>query len=255
MINTLINIVLESKELFLEGYNAKKEVSYKGTVDLVTQYDVAVEKMLTQKLQEAFSDFTVVGEESTAEIFHPAKAIYIDPIDGTTNFVHGIPFCAISVGIWEDGKPLAGVVYNPVLGELFTAQAGGGAFLNGKKIFVSQQKEFQQSLIATGFPYTKVEKGEDYHWVLQTIANILPLTRDIRRLGSASLDLCYVAQGKFEVYYECNLKPWDVAAGLLIVQEAGGKITNGKGESYKIGEPILVSSNGFVHANILQNME
>lgn len=254
MIKKLIDIVLESKELFLEGYKTEKEVTYKGTVDLVTQYDVAIEKILTQKLQEAFSDFTIVGEESTLEIHHPTKAIYIDPIDGTTNYVHGIPFCAISVGIWVDGKPVAGVVYNPVLDELFSAELGGGAFLNGKPISVSKQSDFQQSLIATGFPYTKVEKGEDYNRVLQTIANILPVTRDIRRLGSASLDLCYVAQGKFEVYYECNLKPWDVAAGLLIVLEAGGKITNKKGEKYTIGEHIIVSSNGRVHQNILDYM-
>jgi myo-inositol-1(or 4)-monophosphatase len=225
---------------------------YKGTVDLVTEYDLAVEKRLTESLQKAFPDFTVVGEESTKEITHPQKAIYVDPIDGTTNFVHGLPFCAISIGMWEDGKPLAGVVYNPVLDECFSAQRGKGAFLNGEKISVSKQTNFQQSLIATGFPYTKAEKGEDYEWVLRTIAKILPVTRDIRRGGSAAIDLCYVACGKLEAYYECNLKPWDVAAGLLILEEAGGKVSNYQGDTYSLNEHILLSSNGFVHEDLLQ---
>ncbi len=254
MITTLINIVKDCRELFLEGYHADKNVRYKGTVDLVTEYDVAVEKRLTESLKKAFPDFTVVGEESTKEITHPKKAIYVDPIDGTTNFIHGLPFCAISVGMWEDGKPLAGVVYNPVLDECFSAELGCGAFLNGQKISVSKQTDFQQSLIATGFPYTKVQKGKDYEWVLNTMAKMLPVTRDIRRLGAASIDLCYVACGKFEAYYECNLKPWDVAAGILIVQEAGGKITNEKGEARTLDDHIIVSSNAQVHEELLQHI-
>ncbi|MFA6191903.1 MAG: inositol monophosphatase family protein [Sulfurimonas sp.] len=254
MIKTLIEIVKDCRELFLEGYSSDKNIRYKGTVDLVTEYDVAVEKRLTESLQKAFPDFTVVGEESTTKILHPKKAIYVDPIDGTTNFVHGLPFCAISVGMWEDGKPLAGVVYNPVLDECFSAERGKGAFLNGQQIHVSKQTDFQQSLIATGFPYTKVEKGKDYEWVLRTMANILPITRDIRRGGSAAIDLCYVACGKFEAYYECNLKPWDVAAGILIVEEAGGKITNEKGEIRTLEDHIIASSNTQVHKELLQHI-
>ncbi len=255
MITTqLINIVKECRELFLQGYHSDKKVSFKGTVDLVTEYDVAIEKRLTVALQEAFPDFTIIGEESTKEITYPQKAIYIDPIDGTTNFVHSLPFCAISVGMWKDGKPLAGVVYNPVLDECFSAQRGKGAFLNGQPIHVSKQADFQQSLISTGFPYTKVQKGKDYEWVLRTMANILPLTRDIRRGGSAAIDLCYVACGKFEAYYECNLKPWDVAAGLLIVEEAGGKISNENGEAYSLDEHIILSTNAYVHPALIETL-
>lgn len=253
MITTqLIAIVKACRELFLEGYHADKNVKFKGTVDLVTEYDVAVEQRLTESLQKAFPDFTVVGEENTKEIAHPQKAIYVDPIDGTTNFVHGLPFCAISVGMWEDDKPIAGVVYNPVLDECFSAEHGKGAFLNGKKISVSKQTDFQQSLIATGFPYTKVEKGKDYEWVLETIAKMLPVTRDIRRLGAASIDLCYVACGKLDAYYECNLKPWDVAAGVLILQEAGGKVSNETGQAYSLDDHIIVVSNTLVHDDLLQ---
>ncbi len=251
----LINIVIECRELFLQGYHADKNVQYKGTVDLVTEYDVAIEERLSKSLQEAFPDFEIIGEESTKEITHPKKAIYIDPIDGTTNFIHGLPFCAISVGIWEDGRAIAGVVYNPVLDECFSAELGGGAYLNEKRIYVSKQDDFQQSLIVTGFPYTKVNKGEDYEWVLRTMANLLPLTRDIRRTGSASIDLCYVACAKFEAYYECNLKPWDVAAGLLIVEEAGGKVSNEKGEEYRLGEHIILSSNTLVHDKLLKEVK
>jgi len=251
----LINIVIECRELFLQGYHTDKNVQYKGTVDLVTDYDVAIEERLSKSLQEVFPDFEIIGEESTKEITHPKKAIYIDPIDGTTNFIHGLPFCAISVGIWEDGRAIAGVVYNPVLDECFSAELGGGAYLNEKRIYVSKQDDFQQSLIVTGFPYTKVNKGEDYEWVLRTMANLLPLTRDIRRTGSASIDLCYVACAKFEAYYECNLKPWDVAAGLLIVEEAGGKVSNEKGEEYRLGEHIILSSNTLVHDKLLKEVK
>jgi len=256
MITTkLINIVMECRELFLKGYHADKNVQYKGTVDLVTEYDVAIEKRLNKSLQETFPDFEIIGEESTKKITYPKKAIYIDPIDGTTNFIHGLPFCAISVGMWEDGKPIAGVVYNPVLDECFSAEQGKGAFLNGKQIFVSKEHDLQQSLIATGFPYTKVTKGEDYEWVLLTIANLLPATRDIRRTGSASIDLCYVACGKFEAYYECNLKPWDVAAGVLIIKEAHGKISNEEGKEYRLDNHIILSSNGSVHDALLKHIE
>jgi myo-inositol-1(or 4)-monophosphatase len=250
----LIEIVLECRSLFLQGYESEKNINFKGTVDLVTEYDVMIEKRLTQDLQKAFEGFSVVGEENTTEILHPNKAIYIDPIDGTTNFVHRLPFCAISVGIWEDGKPVAGVVYNPVLDECFSAQRGKGAYLNGQRIAVSKQNDFQQSLLATGFPYTKVQKGKDYEWVIHTLSNLLPITRDIRRGGAASIDLCYVACGKFEAYYECNLKPWDVAAGLLIVQEAGGKISNENGEEYTLDDHIIVSSNTFIHETLIKNL-
>lgn len=254
MIEQLINDVLSCKELFLEGFYTSKNVHYKGTVDLVTEYDVAIEKKLTEALKVSFPEYTIVGEESTKTIEHPDKAIYIDPIDGTTNFVHGIPFCAISVGIWKNGKPLAGVVYNPILDECFTAVSGKGAFLNGKPIAVSKQTDLQQSLIATGFPYTKVDKGDDYHWVLKTMAALLPNSRDIRRLGAASLDLCYVAQGKFDGFYECNLKPWDMSAGALIVVEAGGMITQGDGNAFDLDSHIIVCSNGAIHEQLLTKL-
>jgi myo-inositol-1(or 4)-monophosphatase len=250
----LIAIAQEAGSLFLEGYHAQKEITYKSDIDLVTQYDVAVEEKLKSLLGSTFPEYTLVGEESSDDHTFPDKAIYIDPIDGTTNFVHGIPFCAISIGIWEAQRPVAGVVYNPVLEELFYAEAGKGATLNGEPIHVDNADTLTRSLLATGFPYTKIEKGKDYEWVMHSMANLLPLTRDIRRLGSAAIDLCYVARGTFSGFYEINLKPWDVAAGILMVQEAGGTISRADGKPYTLDERIVVASNGKVHDAIVENM-
>ena len=252
--NRLIAIAQEAGSLFLEGYHANKQIRYKSDIDLVTQYDIAVEEKLKILLAKQFPHHTLVGEESSGALAYPDKAIYIDPIDGTTNFVHGIPFCAISIGIWEAQRPVAGVVYNPVLEELFYAEAGKGATLGGEPIHVDTTQTLTQSLIATGFPYTKIEKGDDFEWVLETMRNVLPLTRDIRRLGSASLDLCYVAKGTFSGFYEINLKPWDVAAGILIVQEAGGTISRADGEPYTLDERIIVASNGSIHRALIESL-
>ncbi len=251
----LIAIAQQAGTLFLEGYHAHKEVSYKSDIDLVTQYDVAVEELLKTLLAEAFPGHTLVGEESSDAHTFPDKAIYIDPIDGTTNFVHGIPFCAISLGIWEGQRPVAGCVYNPVLEELFYAEKGKGATLNGEPVRVDDEaRTLPRALIATGFPYTKIEQGEDYEWVLGTMRNMLPVTRDIRRLGSAAIDLCYVARGTFAGFYEINLKPWDVAAGILMVEEAGGKVSGSDGRPYTLDQRIIVASNGLVHEQLVEKL-
>jgi len=250
----LIAVVQEAGTLFLEGYHSGKEVRYKSDIDLVTQYDVAVEALLKEKLAEAFPEHTLVGEESSEAVTYPEKAIYIDPIDGTTNFVHGIPFCAISVGIWEGQAPVAGCVYNPVLEELFYAEKGKGATLNGEPIRVDDAESLPRALIATGFPYTKIEQGGDYEWVIATMRSMLPFTRDIRRLGSAAIDLCYVARGTFSGFYEINLKPWDVAAGILMVEEAGGKVSRSDGLPYTLDERIIVASNGRIHDSLVEKL-
>lgn len=239
----LQSIVRKSGELFKKGFFAEKNVSYKGAVDLLTEYDVAIEKELTA----AFGGYgyEIVGEESWQGGEIPKNAIIIDPIDGTTNFVHGIPFCAISVGIWEDGAPKYGFVYNPVLEEFFYAEKGCGAYLNGSKISVSSEERLQNALIATGFPYTKAEAGEDFLWVISKLKAVLPHTRDVRRLGAASIDLCYTAKGVFDAFYEINLKPWDTAAGALIVTEAGGVVSDEKGGEFRLtSKGVIASSKG-----------
>jgi myo-inositol-1(or 4)-monophosphatase len=256
----LKNLLSEAGEIFKIGFNTNKNsknVDFKGKVDLVTEYDVKIEKILVEKLSVLYPDFQIIGEESTnLDKTQRDKKIYIDPIDGTTNFVHGIPFCAISIGFWKNNQPQTGVVYNPVLEQLFYAVKGKGSFLNDKKINVSNSDSLLSSLVSTGFPYTKVEQGEDYSWSINSFKNILPYTRDIRRLGSASLDLCLVAQGVFDGYFELNLKAWDVSAGILIVTEAGGKISNHEDKNYKIEQDrIIVASNSKIHSEIISKLD
>ncbi|GIU01265.1 inositol monophosphatase [Sulfurovum sp. TSL6] len=254
-IDTLKQIALEAGKIVKEGYSSHKEVTHKGVVDLVTEFDLKTEAFILDQLQKAFPDHTLVGEESHHGSYHYDKAIYVDPIDGTTNFVHGIPHLAISLGVWEQGKPTLAVVYNPILEELFWAVRGEGAYCNGKRLEVSPQSKLQNALIATGFPYAKVNAGIEYQWVINCMTNLLPHIQDIRRLGAASIDLCYLAQGKVEAFYEIDLKPWDVAAGILIVQEAGGHISNVNNQPFDFDDKSIVASNGKVHQQLLKYLE
>jgi myo-inositol-1(or 4)-monophosphatase len=254
-IDTLKQIALEAGKIVKEGYSSHKKVSHKGVVDLVTEFDVKTETFIINQLKKTFPDYILVGEESHQGSYHYDKAVYIDPIDGTTNFVHGIPLLAISLGVWEQGKPTLAVVYNPILEELFWAIQGEGAFCNGQRLEVSTQSKLQNALIATGFPYDKVNAGIEYHWVINCMTNLLPHIQDIRRLGAASIDLCYLAQGKVEAFYEIDLKPWDVAAGILIVQEAGGKISNVHNKPFDFDDKSIVASNGKVHQQLLKYLE
>ncbi len=247
-------VAQEAGKLVREGYHTAKDVKHKGVVDLVTEYDVRTEQLIIERLEEYFPDYALIGEESFEGLFDHDKAIYVDPIDGTTNFVHGIPHLGISIGLWEGGKPVAAVVYNPILDELFWAEAGKGSYCNDKPIKVSTQTDLQQSLIATGFPYAKVKREAEYRWVIDVISSILPHIRDIRRLGAAAIDLCYLAQGRIDAFYEIDLMPWDVAAGILIVQEAGGRISNLYGEPYSFSDKGIVASNGKVHGQVLEHM-
>lgn len=251
----LKSVVLEAGELLKEGYHASKEITYKSAIDLMTQYDLQIELFLKERLAQLYPDFELIGEETSCETKHPKKAIYIDPIDGTTNFVHKIPFVAISIGIWQEHQPIEAVVYNPILDEYFYAKKGEGAFLNGKAICVTQTKELHQGLIATGFPYTKIDKGRDYEWTVKSFENILPYVRDIRRLGSAAIDLCNVARGVIDGYYEINLKPWDVSAGILILEEAGGKVSTDGGNPYFLTHRSIVASNNALHEQIVEKLD
>jgi len=210
-----------------------------------------------EQLQVHFGDYTLIGEESydKSQGYNYKKAIYIDPIDGTTNFVHGIPHLGISLGVWEDGEPILAVVYNPILDELFYASKDEGAYLNGTKLAVSKEESIQQALVGTGFPYAKVNKGLEHDWVLKTLTNLLSNILDIRRLGAAAIDLCYLAQGKIDAFYEIDLQPWDVSAGILIVLEAGGKVTNANGETFSLESKSIVASNGKVHDALLEHIE
>lgn len=256
-INILKRVAKEAGEIVREGYYAHKSITHKGVVDLVTQYDVRTEEFIIKALQEEFAEYTLVGEESheSTQGYHYEKAIYIDPIDGTTNFIHGIPHLAISIGVWEGGDPVMAVVYNPILDELYWACHGEGAYHNDTQLSVSTQEQLQQSLIATGFPYAKVEQGIEYHWVIASLTSLLPHIRDIRRLGAAALDLCYLAEGKTDAFYEIDLKPWDVAAGILILLEAGGEVSNLSAKRYNFDDKGLVASNAKVQQQLLAHLQ
>ncbi len=250
----LKQIIKDAGEIVKDGYASGVKADKKSATELVTKYDKEVEKFLISKIAPIFSDYEIIGEESFKGGALPERAIYIDPIDGTTNFVHKIPHLGISVGIWENKEPVFGAVYNPILNEFYSAVKGYGAECNGKKISVTAESELQNSIIATGFPYVKHEMGREYWWVVKSFKKLLPKIRDIRRLGAAAIDLCYLAEGKVNGFYEVNLQPWDVAAGILIVQEAGGEISNLKGGKYSLEDKIIVASNSKIHKKLLENL-
>jgi len=246
--NEFKEIIVKAGEIFKEGFYSSKEITLKGKKDLVTEYDVKIEEFLKEEFKKF--DYSIIAEESVKDEFN--NSIIIDPIDGTTNFAHQIPHCAISVGVYKNRKAVFAFVYNPVLNEFYTAVAGGGAYKNGKKINVSKNDYFQRALIATGFPYSSADSTEDLDFVIERLHKILPKCQDIRRLGSAALDLCYVADGRYEGFYEINLKPWDVSAGILILKEAGGKITNDRGGEFDMfGDKCIVASNTLIHTEFL----
>ena len=251
----LIKIIKKAGQILKEGFYTDKNISFKAKKDLVTEFDVAVEKYLKKRFSKKFKKFNIIAEESDNVNIEFNNSIIIDPIDGTTNFVNGVPHTAISVGVYKNKKPYLAVVYNPILDELYTAKIGKGAYLNGKKLKVSTEDNFQKSLIATGFPYTSGSDENDLNDVVKRIKDVLPLCQDLRRLGSASLDLCYVACGTYEGYYEMNLRAWDVSAGILIVTEAGGKVSNISGGEYNLFEDkYLVASNGKIHNEFIKNL-
>jgi myo-inositol-1(or 4)-monophosphatase len=251
----LETIAREAGELVREGYHGRKEVRHKDLVDLVTQYDVAVEARLMERLAEAFPGYTLVGEESYEGGYELERALYIDPIDGTTNFVHGLPHLAISLGLWEAGRPRLAVVYNPILDECYRAERGRGAWLGTTRLRMTPEpRPLQNTLLATGFPYAKAHRGPEYRWVVRAFETLLPQIQDFRRLGSAALDLSYLAQGIFGGFYEIDLKPWDVAAGILLVQEAGGTVSNLDGHPYRFGDKGIVAGTPEIHAELLEKL-
>jgi myo-inositol-1(or 4)-monophosphatase len=239
-------LVFEAGKILLDFYNKKLEINFKGPRDLVTIADLTVEDFLKKHLQREFPLIQFIGEEgglSTKE----ERCFIVDPLDGTTNFAHHYPAFCISLAYMEKEEILFGIIYDPLKEEMFFARKGEGAFLNSTKISVSEQRELKKSLLATGFPYSDIIMPR----ILNYFNHILPYCQGIRRGGSAALDLAYTACGRFDGFFELGLKPWDVAAGILILEEAGGKTTtpNGKKATPFSGE--YVATNGKIHDQIL----
>jgi myo-inositol-1(or 4)-monophosphatase len=226
------------------------EVSHKGTIDLVTEADVAVETMFREMIAERFPDHTILaeefGEDSTTR--GASYCWVFDPIDGTSNYAHGLPIFCASLALEIDGKGEIGAIYDPTRKELFVAERGGGAFLNGRPIHVSSAPTLVESMLVTGFPY-------DIHTRIPEIVGLfgefVGKARAVRRLGSAALDLCYVAAGRMDGFWEQDLKPWDIAAGTILVEEAGGHVTDFAGEPHSSRRPQLLATNGHIHDEML----
>lgn len=213
-------------------------VELKGKNDLVTEADLASEKEIIRTIKKVFPEDDFLAEESNTKTKLPDGRVWIiDPIDGTTNFAHGFPIYCISIALWVDGVPKVGLVKEVANGELFWAIEGEGAFLNGKELIISDQIDPSKSLIGTGFPYTAFERVDDY---LNLLKSLMKHTHGLRRPGAASYDLCCVAAGRFEGFFEYGLSPWDVAAGALIIQEAGGLVTDwNSGKDWLFGKSII----------------
>lgn len=237
-------IVLKAGKYLIQNSKNIKSIAFKGSINLVTNVDHEVENILIESLRREFPDIGFLSEEIGR--IKPGSDLkwIIDPIDGTTNFAHGFPFYAISLALEKDKTPILGIVYNPERNEFFSAEYGQGAYLNGKLIKVSAQKNLKKSLLMTGFSY---KLGKSMEANLVHFRNFLISSQAVRRSGSASLDLCYVACGRLEGFWELDLKPWDTAAGWLIVKEAGGEVTTFSGREYSHYSKEILASNGKIH--------
>ncbi len=223
-------------------------VRKKGPSDLVTEADIESEKKIIDTLRYRFPDHQILAEESGLNGINESGGLWIiDPLDGTTNFAHQLPFFSVSIAFAVNGEMSVGVVLNPVSGELFSAVKGKGATLNGHEIRVTQQDKISECLLVTGFPY---DKEKEIKPLMARFENCLKAARGIRRLGSAALDLCFVACGRFDGFWEENLKPWDTAAGTLIAREAGAKITDFSGTDYDIKKNEILATNGLIHKDM-----
>jgi myo-inositol-1(or 4)-monophosphatase len=223
-------------------------IEHKGEIDLVTEVDRRSEDILVKGLQQSFPDHDFLAEENIYPDRRASHKWIIDPLDGTTNFAHGFPWFAVSIALEVEGEVVLGVVYHTMMDELFTAIKAEGAFVNGSRINVSSRAPLRGSLLATGFPYDSATDSENN---FSRFINFQMRCRGIRRPGAAALDLAYVAAGRIDGFWESKLKPWDVAAGQLLVTEAGGKVTGFSGEPYSVYNHRIVADNGLIHAEML----
>ncbi len=258
-------IARQAGTLLQEGQRRGFHVEHKGEVELVTEYDRRAEALIVSELSQAYPQHRVIGEEGSdvpgqagqagapEQAGQAEQAIwYIDPLDGTTNYAHGIPFYAVSIGLELAGEPALGVIYAPELGWEFTAVRGQGASLNGEAIRVSKTTTLDQSVIATGFAYDRREIAQNN---LAEFSAVIMQCQGIRRMGSAALDCAMVARGLLDGYWELRLKPWDVSAGALIVREAGGQVSDVDGGTFSSTSGRVIATNGLIHDQLLEALK
>ncbi len=244
-------IAHDAGTIILDHARKPRDIHHKGRIDLVTATDVAVEEFLCAKLGALLPGSHFLAEESSPDASLLENTWVIDPIDGTTNFAHGLPFVGTSIGLWRDGDIALAIVNAPLLGTCFTAIKGHGAFQDGNPLKVSPTRELLHSVIATGFPYS-MEK--ELPGLLRRMGRVLSRTQGVRRYGAASLDLAYVAAGHYDGYYERCLRPWDIAAGWLLVREAGGVLTRTDGSQFQLHAHDVLATNGIIHGELQQLM-
>lgn len=250
LLNIAVRAARRAGEIIVRGLNKlhRLEIREKGQNDFVTEIDLAAERDIVETIHRHYPDHAILGEESGASGDNEFVWI-IDPLDGTTNFMHGFPQFAVSIGVQRRGRMEHGVVYDPLRQELFTTSRGEGAQLDGKRIRVSSQNGLERSLVGTGFPYRNNVQWMDAYMAM--LRAVMEQTAGVRRPGAAALDLAYVAAGRLDAFWEIGLKPWDTAAGSLLITEAGGLVTALDGSEYKLGSDLLVGTPK-VHAPLLE---
>ncbi|PYX26928.1 MAG: inositol monophosphatase [Acidobacteria bacterium] len=251
LVPSMESIAREAGSLLMDYFRQRVKIEYKGDADLVTVADRKSEALILERVRKQFPSHDVMGEEGARIESGSDYKWYVDPLDGTTNFAHGFPVFCVSLGVQYRGRGAAGVIYDPTRDEMFAAAEGKGAFLNGKPIRVSATARLNDCLVGTGFPSHKRHKNPNIHFYHQ----ITLKTHGVRRAGSAALDLCNVACGRFDGFWEFNLNPWDTAAGVLIVEEAGGRLTNFAGGPFELDRRETLASNGLVHDALVREFQ
>ncbi len=243
------NLARQAGRLLAEKLAGKNQIYYKGAIDLVTEADKMSEELILAEISRRYPDHGILSEESVQKNEQAPLRWIIDPLDGTTNYAHGFPFFCVSIALEKEGFVELGVIYDPTRNDLFFAERGGGAYLNGRQLQVSSVNDLSHSLLATGFPYdirVSQENNLNYFNLMAKKAQA------IRRAGAAALDLAYLAAGRFDGFWELKLKPWDTAAGCLLVAEAGGIISDMDGEAWNLFSPGLVASNSLIHRQMME---
>jgi myo-inositol-1(or 4)-monophosphatase len=237
----------EAGALLRERIDDRHTVQYKGEINIVTEADKLSEALIVERIRTSFPDHGILAEESPEMAKSSGFRWIIDPLDGTTNYSHGYPVFCVSIALEVEGEIRFGAVYNPMLDELFTAEKGAGAFLNGRPLKVSRTSELSRSLLATGFPYDiREDRNNNINYFEAMALN----AQAVRRAGSAALDLAYLATGRFDGFWELKLMPWDMAAGWLLVEEAGGVVTDLRGNPFSLRSPHILGSNGLIHGEM-----
>jgi myo-inositol-1(or 4)-monophosphatase len=256
MIQLASEAAREAGALQKKSLGKVKNIEFKGDINLVTEVDKACEKLIIEKIQKAYPDHDILAEESgvsgSQSLASGADIRWIiDPLDGTTNYAHTYPFFCVSIGIERQGKLTAGIVYDPIADELFTAIRGQGAFLNGNPIAVSKNETLKRSLVCTGFAYNVHEAEVDN---LDHFTNFIKTAQAVRRDGTAALDICYVACGRYDGFWEMSLWPWDMAAAVVILEEAGGTVSMFRGTPFDVYGHEILSSNGLIHEEMIKTL-